>query len=105
MRVKSDTVEPFESVLEVIIGSGCTVSTVKVHVFDTMFELFETSVAVPAATDTTTVPSDEPRTTSKVYVAPEPAKLLAAGEPPFAEPVTVISPIAKLLTDSENVTV
>ena len=105
MSVVSDTVEPLESVLEVIVGIGCTVSTVKVHVFDAMLELLETSSAAPAATDTITVPSDEPLTTSKVYVSPEPAKLLAVGEPPFAVPVTVISPTAKLLTDSEKVTV
>ena len=105
MRVKSYTVEPLESVLEVIIGIGCTVSIVKVYVFDTALSFPDASVAVPAATDTTTVPSDEPLTTSNVYVSPDPAKLLAAGEPLLAEPVTVTSPTAKLLTDSENVTV
>ena len=105
MRVKSNTVEPLESVLEVIIGIGFTVSTVKVHVFDSMLELLETSFAVPAATDTVTVPSDEPLTASNVYVVPLPAKLLAAGEPLLAVPVTVMSPTAKLLTDSEKVTV
>ena len=36
---------------------------------------------------------------------PDPAKLLAAGLPPFAVPVTVMSPITKSLTDSPNVTV
>ena len=105
MRVKSNTVEPLESVLEVIIGIGFTVSTVNVHVFDSMLELLETSFAVPAATDTVTVPSDEPLTASNVYVVPLPAKLLAAGEPPLAVPVTVMSPTVKLLTDSEKVTV
>ena len=53
------------------------------------------SVATPAAMLTDTVPSEEPCTTSKVYVVPDPAKLLASGEPPFAVPVTVMSPIAK----------
>ena len=105
MRVKSNTVEPLESVLEVIIGIGCTVSTVKVHVFDAILELFETSLDVPAATDTTTVPSDEPLTASNVYVVPLPAKLLAAGEPLLAVPVTVMSPTAKSDTVFEKVTV
>ena len=73
--------------------------------FDVRLSLSELSVAVFAATDTTTVPSDEPFTTSNVYVAPEPAKLLAAGEPPFAVPVTVMSPTAKSDTGFENVTV
>ena len=73
--------------------------------FDAILSFPAASVAVPAATDTTTIPSEDPFTTSNVYVAPEPAKLLAAGEPPFAVPVTVMSPTTKLLTDSEKVTV
>ena len=70
-----------------------------------ILSLFDASVAVPAATDTTTVPSDEPLTTSKVYVVPLPAKLLAVGVPLFAVPVTVISPTVKSDTGFENVTV
>ena len=70
-----------------------------------MFAFPTASVAAPAAIVTETVPEDEPLTTSNVYVVPDPAKLLAAGEPPLAEPVTVISPTTKLLTDSLNVAV
>ena len=64
-----------------------------------------TSVALPAATLTDTVPSEDPFTTSKVYVVPDPAKLLAAGELPFAVPVTVMSPTTKLDVNSLNVAV
>ena len=100
----SAIVEPHE-VLELIAIVGFTVSIVKVYVFDTVLSFPAASVAVPAATDTTTVPSEDPFTTSKVYVVPDPAKLLAAGELSFAVPVTVISPTTKLLTDSEKATV
>ena len=100
----SAIVEPHK-VVELIVIVGFTVSIVKVYVFDAMLRLFAASFALFAATDTTTVPSEDPFTTSNVYVVPLPAKLLAAGEPLFAVPVTVMSPTAKLLTDSENVTV
>ena len=63
------------------------------------------SVALSAATLTDTVPSDDPFTTSKVYVVPDPAKLLAAGELSFAVPVTVMSPTTKLDVNSLNVAV
>ena len=104
MRVVSAIIEPHE-VVELMVIVGFTVSIVKVYVFDTVLSFPAASLDVPAATDTTTVPSDEPLTASNVYVVPLPAKLLATGEPLLAVPVTVISPIVKLLTDSEKVTV
>ena len=73
--------------------------------FDTVLSFPAASVALPAATLTDTVPSDDPFTTSKVYVVPDPAKLLAAGELSFAVPVTVMSPTTKLDVDSLNVAV
>ena len=73
--------------------------------FDTVLSFPAASVAAPAATLTDTVPSEDPFTTSKVYVVPDPAKLLAAGELSFAVPVTVMSPTTKLDVDSLNVAV
>ena len=104
MRVVSAIVEPHE-VVELMVIVGFTVSIVKVYVFDTVLSFPAASLDVPAATDTTTVPSDEPLTASNVYVVPLPAKLLATGEPLLAVPVTVMSPTAKSDTDFENVTV
>ena len=78
---------------------------VKVYTFDAKLSLSELSVAVFAATDTVTVPSEDPFTTSNVYVVSLPAKLLAAGEPLLAEPVTVTSPTTKSDTGFEKVTV
>ena len=76
-----------------------------VYTFEAKLSLLESSVVVFAATDTTTIPSEDPFTTLNVYVVPLPAKLLAAGEPLFAVPVTVMSPTEKSDTDFENVTV
>ena len=79
--------------------------------FDTVLSFPAASVALSAATLTDTVPSEDPFTTSKVYVVPELppvpvlAKLLAAGELSFAVPVTVMSPTTKLDVDSLNVAV
>ena len=81
------------------------VPIVSSYVPDTVLLFPAVSVATPAATLTDTVPSEEPCTTSNVYVVPDPAKLLASGEPPFTVPVTVMSSIVKLLTDSLNVAV
>ena len=65
--------------------------------FDADFPFADVSVAASDAMSTITVPF-ELTTTSNVYVVPDPAKLLATGEPLFAVPVTVISPIVKSLT-------
>ena len=80
-------------------------STVSVYVVDAVLLFDDESVALFCAICTDTVPSEEPLTTSKVYVVPLPAKLLVTGVPPFAVPDTVMSPITKSDTDSENVTV
>ena len=65
--------------------------------FDAEFPFSDVSVAASAAMSTITVPL-ELTSTSNVYVVPDPAKLLAAGELSSAVPVTVISPIVKSLT-------
>ena len=90
---------------DVMVTVGLTVSIVNVQLSDAVLRFTAASVATPAAILTITVPSEEPCTTSKVYVVPDPAKLLASGEPPFAVPVTVMSPTTKLLVDSLKVAV
>ena len=80
-------------------------STVRLYVLDAVFLFVDESVALFCAICTDTVPSDVPLTTSKVYVVPLPAKLLATGVPLFAVPDMVMSPITKSDTDSENVAV
>ena len=89
----------------VAVEVGVGVEIVNAQVFDTRLVSKDASVATPAAMLTETVPSEDPFSTSNVYVVPDPAKLLAAGPPPFAVPETVISPTTKSLTDSANVTV
>ena len=82
------------------------VSTVTVTELDAVLELPARSVATSAAMDGVTVPSVEPRATSKVYVlASTVTKLDAAGLPPLAVPVTVMSASSKFSTSSLNVAV
>ena len=89
----------------VMAAVGLVVSIVRVYVFDAEFALPSTSVAFAESIFTTTLPSVEPRTTSKVYVVPVPAKLDTVGEPLFAVPDIVISPITKSETGSLKVAV
>ena len=91
---------------DVIVGDGTLVSIVSVYVFDAELPLPRESVATLELISTITVPSDEPLTTSKVYTVPDTGlKLLATGVPPFAVPVTVISPITKSDVESLKVVV
>ena len=101
----TDLDEPDDLIAAVTGVTESELSTVSSYVLDAVFLFVDESVALFCAICTDTVPSDVPLTTSKVYVVPLPAKLLATGVPPFAVPDTVMSPITKSDTDSENVTV
>ena len=92
--------EHVSNVSDVAIG----ISAVRVQVFDIEFPFPAVFVAVSAAMLTMTVPL-ELTTTSNVYAVPDPAKLLATGEPSSAVPVTVISSIVKSLVDVLKVAV
>jgi len=101
--VSSPVLLPADELTETV---GAKVSMITVTGADTVLELPAESAATSAAIDAVTVPSVVPRATSNVYVrASTVTKLDAAGLPPFAVPVTVMSPSSKFLTASLKVAV